>query len=378
MSTSSFFVSYYPKSIEPRSTIFDCLKKGVTQILSHASGRVFLRGKLAPLINSALDKNSETQKKLHDLRTKLFDPKSQYKAEKVQMYAPDETYIEGALFPADSKKAILFAMGSGGFYESIANPADAAHHFVKFFRTSFGEDINVLVINPRGVGASDGTASIQDSALDYYTAWNFLEARGIKTVIPWGHSLGFRYIVQSAAWKQEETSAKISIVSDRSFDDIGREAGELMGAGVKGAVVNGILQYAGWGGKAQDCWNKLNGKKLIIVAPEDNMVPYGASFYKTIQQHLPSSDGTSSVIKLRGAEDAPHTRIYSSEESTAIIREVRTLLGMPTEKLTKGIEAKAITYKPRKQSGCSNKTALLFLGMLAVCAIARVYYNTRT
>ena len=176
--------------------------------------------------------------------------------------------------------------------------------------------MNILVINTRGIEHSGNTPSVQGCALDYYTAWNYLESKGLQ-VLPWGHSLGFRYVVDAAAWKQQENPDKnISIVSDRSFDDISNEGKQSMGGGMIGFTVGMVMQYAGLGGNIQSAWNSLKGKKLILVAPEDKTVPYRtASFHKRIKENPVHTDAT--VIKLRGAEN-PHTRIYNEEEAKAI------------------------------------------------------------
>lgn len=279
-------------------------------------GSNFLHDKLAPIVNPAVAKDPVKSAELDLLRAKLFAPDGEFKAELVNFKSADGADIEGALFAGTSKKAILFGLGSGGRYEAVADPNDAAHDFVKFFRTQLNEGMNVLVINTRGIEHSTHTPSLEGSALDYYSAWNFLESKGLQ-VLPWGHSLGFRYVVPAAAWKQYENPDKnIGCVSDRSFDDIATEGKEIMGGGVLGTVAGLFLRYSGWGGAAQDPWNSLKGRGLILVAPEDTTVPYStASFYKKTKANPSHTEFT--VIKLRGKNN-PHKRIYNEEEGRAI------------------------------------------------------------
>lgn len=269
----------------------------------------------------------------------------------------------------------MFAVGAGGSYEAIANPKDAAHQFVKFFREKLGKEVNLLVINTRGIGDSGGAPSLHGAALDYYTAWNFLESKGIDTVLPWGHSLGFRYIVQAASWKQEETLQKINIVSDRSFDDIGKEAGQLMGAGIKGKIVDGVMQYAGWGGSAQEYWNKLQGKKIILVCRDDTVVPYSASFYKRIQANSVAAKGNTTVIKLKAGEDDSHTRIYTHVEMKAIIELVGPILAKPSISDGSIRLAKPHHYKTEDESIQNKKKVAFILGVLLIGVIALKVYG---
>ncbi len=269
---------------------------------------------LAPMINSALEKDPNKTAELNQLRQQLVN--SEYKGELVKMKAGDGTLLEGVFFPGTSNRAILFALGAGGRYEAVANPQDAAHDFVQFFREHLGNS-NILVINTRGIENSEGAPSVQGCALDYYTAWNYLESKNLN-VVPWGHSLGYRYVVKAASWKQQENGdKKVGIVCDRGIDDIATEAKEMMGGGAAGTGAKWAMQYAGWSGSAQEDWNSLKGRKLVLYAPEDTTVPYAASFYKKVD--TTPVDPNTTVIKLLGKEN-PHKRIYTKEEGAQIAK----------------------------------------------------------
>lgn len=318
MAIPQIYRSQWPQHLRP--TAYTPMTNFLWNALLVVSGSAFTNETLTGMINSATIKDRQKLDALVPLRSKLSDPDGQYRAEIVQMQAPDEVVIEGAFFSNSSKNAILFALGAGGCYESIANPEDAAHDFVKFFQQGLDANLNILVINTRGIGRSTGTASIQGAALDYYTAWNYLESKGLH-VLPWGHSLGFRYIVVTAAWKQKEyPDEKISIVSDRSFDDIANLAKESKGGGFMGTAAGLLTQHAGWGGNIEECWNSLKGKKLIMVAPNDPIIPYAkASFFqRTLAK---PTDNHPTVILLNGTERA-HTRIYNEEEKQKILEAI--------------------------------------------------------
>jgi hypothetical protein len=367
---TSYFQSKLPKSLEPDA--YSETFQATWNFCTTVSGSTFLHNMLASTINPATAQDPEKKIKLDQFRVELFDSNGKYKAEQVKLLAADGNYVEGAFFPGTSRDVILFALGAGGCYEATANPEDAAHDFVQFFREKIGGGINVLVINTRGICNSGNGPSVQGSALDYYAAWNYLEAKGL-TVLPWGHSLGFRYVVEAAAWKQEESpEIKINIVSDRSFDDLATEVQEYLG-GKKGVIAGGIARYAGYGGNIQEQWNSLKGKKLILVAPQDPIVPYQtASFFKGIQGNPVHTDAT--VIKLRG-EEKVHTRIYNAEEEQAILAELNLMLrrtnesGLPKEE---GL-AKPLKTKPKEQTLLDNKALISVVTVVGVLVLSKAY-----
>jgi len=320
MHVSDFFSSFsspWPPSLAP--TYLSQAKDTVWGAITTLTGSNFLHNTLASAINPVTKGSTD---ELDRLRSQLFNPQGEFAAEPVTLRAADGAFIKGAFFPGSSDRAILFALGAYGRYEAVANPEDAAYHFVNFFRTRLGDGMNVLVINTRGIDNDMHSPSIRGCSLDYHAAWSFLESKGLK-VLPWGHSLGGRYVVEAAAWKQQEhPTKKICLVSDRSFDDIGNEAKQAFGGGVKGNAVGALMRYSGWSGNVLGSWQRLQGSKLLIVAPEDKTVPYRtASLYKRLRVHLGEE---TTVVKLRGT-DNPHTRIYNNEEERAIKEAVNLL-----------------------------------------------------
>jgi hypothetical protein len=337
MSTPAVFKSPWPQAIAP--TPLSEIKDGAWNLTTSLNGSTLIHDKLASQINPAVGLDPARVEEWGKLRAELSNH-----AIITPFDTADGVRLEGAFFPGDCTQAILFALGAGGCFEAVANPDDPAHDFVRFFREDVGSAYSVFVINTRGIH-SNTLPSIQGCALDYYAAWSFLESKGLS-VLPWGHSLGFRYVVQAAAWKQmENPQEKINIVSDRSFDSIANEAKCALGKGVKGNAAGLLMQYAGWGGGIQKEWNSLKGKKLILVAPQETTVPYEASLYKRIQANVGCSNAA--VIKLRGI-DRPHVRSFSKEETEAILTEVLPMLDSSL-KPSKHPLKKAVVYKPKPQ-----------------------------
>ena len=166
------------------------------KVFNTATLRTPLHHLLAQKINPATKKEPLVENNYSNLRSQLTKPKGDYKATLVQFKAADGTVLEGVLIPASlpGKKVILFAPGEEERYESIAQSKKSAHHFIAFFKQAF-TDHAILIINTRGIGNSKGKASLEGSSLDYYAAWSFLEKQGFEKILPWGHSLGGKYLL---------------------------------------------------------------------------------------------------------------------------------------------------------------------------------------
>ncbi len=131
MSTAKIFTSQWPKSLLP--TTYSEPKKSAWNLITSFSGANYIHNKLAPSINPAIVKDPAKAAEWDALRVELFRSDGQYKAQLIQLNAPDGTLLKGAFFKGTSNKAILFALGAGGRFESIANTKDAAHVLSNFF-----------------------------------------------------------------------------------------------------------------------------------------------------------------------------------------------------------------------------------------------------
>src|SRR5262249_44723853 len=130
-------------------------------------------------------------KKMTEQRTQLF---SDNRIERVSVPGQNGITLDGALFKSEqpAKGVIFFVLGSGGYYEKIADQNDLAHELVNFFKSHVGKDVDILVVNPRGIGESKGTPSYEGWVSDMHAGIKYLLDKGCdaKNLLVYGHSFG--------------------------------------------------------------------------------------------------------------------------------------------------------------------------------------------
>jgi len=252
----------------------------------------------------------------------------------VQFKTPDEETLKAAYFKGSShsKKGIIHAPGNSA---NLASPSPRetiyAEKFLKFARKNVG-NVDVLVLNYRGVGHSTGSSSPQGLALDTYSAGEYLHRRkGIEPskVLFYGHSLGGYAAVKGGAFFQKEhATAKVSIVSDRSFSDLANIVHQLFGV-----VVGALVYLLRWQLDAKADWHEFKGRKIIIYDKTDQVIPHVASFYKGMQTYdtnyqLPPMKKNDTIELVSKGSDAydPHNRPLNSVEASKLGREIRSAL----------------------------------------------------
>lgn len=344
------FQSSWPGELKPNALTPIC------QALNIITLRPTLHHFLAQTIHPATKKDQGSSK----LRATLIDEKGDYRAKLVSFKAADATLLEGVLFDASTNKAILFAPQEGERYESIANPKTATHHFIDFFRKSFPK-YTILVINPRGIGKSQGVPSDQGFSLDYYAAWNFLESLGYTDIIGWGHSLGGKYLLSVAAWKQSENHKKeFPLIADRSFDNIAIAMQGKTDSPVWKIGAKLLYSYAGWGKNGQQAWHQLKGRKLIIHVDAETSVPKSASLLARVR-----SQAQGFVMELDNTLQEPHTRPYNQKEQETLVDFV-TSSCPPQNGLIKQIQplSQLPSGKMPLQDMAAIAMVIVFLGLL--------------
>lgn len=314
--SSSIFQSPWPQSLKHNPYV-----QIASDVFNTVTLRTSLHKLLAQKINPATKKDPVAEKHYSNLRSQLVNPQGKYKAELLHFKAADGTLLEGILIPSStpSNKVILFAPAEGGRYESIVDVQQATHHFITFFQEAF-TDRAIFVMNTRGVGNSTGYGSLEGSTLDYYGAWSFLEREGFKEILPWGHSLGAKYLLSAAAWKQKENpKQKINFIADRSFDNITLAIEHQMNPKIIGLFTKTVYKYALWGGDTQKEWKSLKGKKLILHVATDEIIKPPISLYERSRSNLIPDLGISYELTLNPEMKDPHARAYSTEEQKTLM-----------------------------------------------------------
>ncbi len=236
---------------------------------------------------------------------------------------PDGQTLEAMHFKgsSSSKRGIVYALGNGEFLDY------SSEGFLQFVRKNVG-NVDVLVLNNRGVGKSTGSSSPTGLALDTYSAGEYLrKQRGINPshVLFDGHSLG-GYSALKGAWlfQKQHDQAKVSILSDRSFSTLSDAA-----AKIANFIIGLIVTLLHWELDARDTLEDLKGQKIVTYDKRDQVIPYNASFHNAIKD-LPSAKSITPIEMVSKGPAAwdPHNRGYTPEEARRIGREMRRALSL--------------------------------------------------
>ena len=290
------------------------------------TGRDYLENKLSGLVNNAV---SEDPQKLLDLRKQLFNNK---RIEQVSIPSKDGlTTLDGALFKSEkpAKGAIFLILGSGGCYEKIADENDLASSFVNFFQSDVGNDIDILVVNPRGIGESKGAPSYQKWVSDMHDGVKYLLDKGYSAehVLVYGHSFG-GWIGVDAVKNFNDQKKEISVASDRAFSNFANEVFYYLGGGIKGYAAYALATYAKWNANTEQSWQSLIDKSLIIYSPDDHTIPPAASLFAGLQKKgYFKQDSDTHYFIFRGGNEV-HKRSFTQEEKAQLAPTLRQMMNL--------------------------------------------------
>lgn len=136
--------------------------------------------------------------------------------ENVAITTPDDIQLHGWFLPNNkSKQVILFFHGNGG---NISHRGDSLKIFHEI-------GLNVLIIDYRGYGLSEGELSEKGMYLDAMAAWNYLLARGYKAndIIIFGRSLGGAIATQLASQVKP-----VALILESTFTSVRDMASRVM------------------------------------------------------------------------------------------------------------------------------------------------------
>jgi hypothetical protein len=253
-------------------------------------------------------------------RADLFANKEGHAPRQCTITTPDGAALSGIYFPGTQKKVILLAIGLTAMYEECI--IDFVYDkFITFFKKEC-EDLNVLIVNTRGIGLSEGATSPSSMQVDVFSAYQFLiQRQGFdpEDVLVYGHSLGGCYGLQGAALIQQEyPNKRISAIVDRSFLSLSTLVKERSGALAKRAIQTSGLEM-----DCQKAAETLKGRVVTIVSENDETVPYLASF---AVQVVPKKIDLK-IIKIAADPKVTnhHIRKFSDEEARQVSSEIRAI-----------------------------------------------------
>ncbi len=284
-----------------------------------------LHGVIAPCVLPAAGKKDwgENGEDLDMLRNDL---KTRLSAENIAIQTPDGATLDAMFCPGSSQKVVLYVFGNMGCYEKYGVDV------VNEIRRLAGDDIGVLLFNPRGVNRSVGSFSLEGLPLDAYSAAEYLIHE--KNILPrhllfYGHSLGGAYGAIGAHMTQlKYPNEPISIVNDRSFSHIAKVVDEKLTRLGRAVVL--MLWTFGFNLDPRKAWNELKGRKIVVCDKKDEVICYPSSFDRFAKRHTSTENAWR--VKLRSSDDEffVHSRRCTDEEAAALGYQMRLALDLPS------------------------------------------------
>lgn len=249
---------------------------------------------------------------------------AEFHGEKLKLSAPDGALLDAVFFEGDTypRKAIIFACGNGGQWES--------QYEKLWVLQTFG--VSILMIDPRGVGESKGTRFCEGYALDTYTGYEFLHREkkmDLEDILLIGHSMGAGYGSCGAALIQEKyPNKKISMIHDRSFSYLSTEVEAVANriCCCLGTIASSLLYLFDIEFNSKEAFEKLKGQKCVIYSVTDHVIPYKKA---SLHHHLTEQSLSGLVqIKMDWSGD-DHMRPYKNLELTTFTKTVMDFLKLP-------------------------------------------------
>ncbi|MBN2479894.1 MAG: hypothetical protein JXA94_06670 [Parachlamydiales bacterium] len=205
-----------------------------------------------------------------------------YHANEVDIPTKDGIKLNGIFIQRENSFSNFFKKRK--LYIYFPGNAEAYEHlnFLEINRIrQLGFDI--LLFNFRGVAKSEGSATVDGLINDGIAVLDFskntLKYKEEKIVVR-GKSLGAALAAKSIA----ENRSKVSFISDRSFSSIKAVIDTFKTYGFFKWILKIFLDFSGWDISVLNDFKKIEGKKCIIYAPDDEIILPNASLYKALEK----------------------------------------------------------------------------------------------
>lgn len=265
-------------------------------------------------------------KKVQDLR-KTFKP------EDFILKTPDNTIIKGTVFHKSKNpnaRTLMICTGRSQLYQQ------GNHSWLFYLIKQNDLDVNIVMYNPRGYGESSGTPSLQGFLIDGETVYQYIhEKLGVdeNKIDIYGYSLGAS---TATRLKELHNHTKGKLISDRSFSDsnsqlyhgLASKLGEGIFTNFVYTVLNWTFRACGWDGSIIDEWNNISSPKLVICHPKDQVIPFKASLYNTLEERGFHSDESKILLQSKSRNDhiydhhAEHLFNYKDENTGLCAAEI--------------------------------------------------------
>lgn len=265
-----------------------------------------------------------------------------HEGETIPLKTPDGCKIDNMLFRGSEKKAVIYCTGRGGFFESKAN-----FEYIYDITKRVG-DINLFLLNPRGVGDSEGTPTPEGMALDVYSTFKYLvEKEGFSPddIVIYGYSLGSGYGSLGAELVQKEyPDSEINFLSERSFCNLEEQVKHMVLqklvsyprlASILSRLAVHLLHCCKWPINTEGAISALKGNVCIVYNKIDDTIPFVSSLYKRMKKRAQEGQLEKPIrcVKLLpipgSKESSPHARQLTPWEKYEVANELKRMLHIP-------------------------------------------------
>lgn len=199
--------------------------------------------------------------------------------ENVELVTADNVRIHGWYIPnKSSNRVLLFFHGNGG---NISHRGDSLKIFHQL-------GLNVLIIDYRGYGLSEGELSEKGIYKDAMSSWHFLLDRGFKEsdIIIFGRSLGGAVATQLA------TKVKpAALILESTFSSVRDMASRVM------PLISSLV-YLRFSFNSESKVKNISVPLLVMHSPDDEIIPF-----KLGQKVFAAANGPKYFYELSGGHN---------------------------------------------------------------------------
>lgn len=190
---------------------------------------------------------------------------------------PDKTELKALCIQyknssADTPTVIYF---NGNFQLCIETPTWILEESLRL-----DSPCNLVLFDYRGVGESKGAfTGAKDLVIDGFSIVEWVKAKigtNSDLIHFYGFSLGGAIASLTKALDPTLTG---KLIHDRSFSSSGKVLSSRYGTGLYGRMMNYLFAYNGYSADVIPAFSKMNGEKMVIYHPDDDVIPFDAGMH---------------------------------------------------------------------------------------------------
>lgn len=354
------FAAEWPDSMNP--AMESCLLKTVKvfwEIISYIIFPIILIRCLMHCIRNSIYKNMMVPGAGNFYDKEILDAEgarllNECNGKRIPLLAPDGAKLDAVFFKGTThpEKVIFYGFGNAGQWELTQTQVERLQQL-------FG--VSVFMINPRGVGESDGKRYPEGYALDTYTGYEYLISQkfDLNNVLFLGHSMGAAYGSCGAALIQEKYPEKpISMIHDRSYSNLTATSQALANVSCCGVplypIVPCFFKMFSMEIDVHKPFVSLKGEKCVIYSKKDGIIHYHkASLHKSLKEAGYEEFHEIALDPNPNGDD--HNRSFNDKEEIAFIEHVENVLKLNKRSLQRLEQYRHFQQNPEESEWLRDK-----------------------